>query len=157
MNNYELSPEQEQYLREQNEKNRQQREEREALRIQRAEKLEGRRAEYAGLRGQLAEVNQRLSDLNGKYNAERVELGEIAQRKIDVAGVIRKDTIAAARQEYVDTRRAESAKYQEVFKAVTGKLQTDSDAVGDDFDDELEEIRRERKVVADQIRSFDWD
>ena len=39
---------------------------------------------------------------------------------------------------------------------MTGQLQQDSDAVGDDFDDELGEIRRERKVVADQLRNFDW-
>ena len=153
---YELSPEQEQFVREANEKSRVAREEREAKRIQRAEKLEGRRAEYAGLRGQLTEINQRMADLNGKYNAERVELGDVAQDKIDAAGVIRKETIAAARQEYVDTRRTESKKYQEIFKSVTGQLQQDSNAVGDDFDDELVEIRRERKVVADQLRNFDW-
>ena len=46
--NYELSPEQEQFVREANEKSRLAREEREAKRIQRAEKLEGRKAEYAG-------------------------------------------------------------------------------------------------------------
>ena len=51
MADYELSPEQEQYVREQNEKSRQQREEREAKRIQRAEKLEQRQANYAVLRG----------------------------------------------------------------------------------------------------------
>ena len=154
---YELSPEQEQFIREANERSRQQREEREARRIQRAERLEGRRIEYAGIRGQLSEINQRLSDLNGKYNAERVELGDVAQDKIDAAGVVRKETIAAARQEYIETRRSESAKYQEVFKAVTGQLQEDSNAVGDDFDDELGDIRRERKVVADQLRNFSWD
>ena len=80
----------------------------------------GAGSEYAGIRGQLAEINQRLSDLNGKYNAERVELGDVAQDKIDAAGIVRKETIAAARQEYIETRRSESAKYQEVFKAVTG-------------------------------------
>ena len=156
-NERELSPEQEQFLRESNEKNRLMREEREAKRIQRAEKLEGRKADYAGLRGQLAGINQRLSDLNGKYNAERVELGDIAQDKIDAAGVVRKETIGAARQEYKEIRRIESAKYQEIFKSVTGQLQHDSNAVGDDFDDELDEIRRERKVVADEIRNFSWD
>ena len=154
---YELSPEQEQFVLEANERSRIAREEREANRIQRAEKLEGRRAEYSAIRGQLAEINHRLSDLNGKYNSQRVELGDAAQEKINAAGVLRKDTIAAARQEYIETRRAESRKYQEVFKAVTGQLQQDSDAVGDDFDDELDEIRRERKVVADQLRNFSWD
>ena len=84
--NYELSPEQQQFVIEANEKSRLAREEREAKRIQRAEKLEGRKAEYAGIRGQLSEINQRLSDLNGKYNADRVELGDIAQDKIDAAG-----------------------------------------------------------------------
>ena len=108
MADYELSPEQEQFVREANEKSRLAREEREAKRIQRAEKLEGRRAEYAGIRGQLAEINQRMADLNGKYNAERVDLGDAAQEKIDAAGVIRKETIGAARQEYIATRRAES-------------------------------------------------
>ena len=154
---YELSPEQEQFVREAHRLAREEREEREAKRIQRAEKLEGRRAEYAGIRGQLSEINQRMADLNGKYNAERMELGDAAQEKIDAAGVLRKETIGAARQEYIETRRTESAKYQEVFKAVTGQLQQDSDAVGDDFDDELGEIRRERKVVADQLRNFSWD
>ena len=48
------SPEQEQFVREANERSRVAREEREAKRIQRAEKLEGRRIEYAALRGQLA-------------------------------------------------------------------------------------------------------
>lgn len=154
---YELSPEQEQFVREANEKSRQDREEREARRIQRAEKLEARQAEYAGLRGQMRGINQRLSDLNGKYNSERVELGEVAQGKLDAAQAIRKELIGAARQEYLDTRRTESAKYHEIFKSVTGQLQADSNAVGDDFDEELAEIRRERKVVVDQIRSFDWD
>ena len=154
---YELSPEQEQFVREANERSRLAREEREAKRIQRAEKLAGRRIEYAALRGELTEIHQRMADMNGKYNAERVELGEIAQGKIDTAGIIRKETIGAARQEYVDIRRAESAKYKEVFKSVTGQLQQDSDAVGDDFDDELGEIRRERKVVADQLRNFSWE
>ena len=154
---YELSPEQEQFVREANERSRQQREEREARRIQRAERLEGRKAEHAGLRGELREIHQRMADMNGKYNAERVDLGDMAQAKIDAAGVIRKETIRAARQEYLDTRSAESRKYQEVFKAVTGQLQEDSNAVGDDFDDELAEIRRERKVVADQLRNFSWD
>ena len=45
----ELSPEQEQFVREANERSRRDREEREARRIQRAERLEGRRAEYAGI------------------------------------------------------------------------------------------------------------
>ena len=129
--NYELSPEQEQYIREQNEKSRLAREEREAKRIQRAEQLEGRGIEYAGIRGQLAEINQRMADLNGEYNSKRVELGDVAQDKIDAAGVIRKETIGAARQEYVDIRRAESAKYQVIFKSVTGQLQEDSNAVRD--------------------------
>ena len=133
MTEYELSPEQEQFVREANERSRVAREEREAKRIQRAEKLEGRRIEYAGIRGQLTEISQRMSDMNGKYNAERVALGDAAQEKINAAGVIRKETISAARQEYVETRRTESAKYQEVFKTVTGQLQQDSDAVGDDF------------------------
>lgn len=156
MADYELSPEQEQFVREANEKSRLDREEREAKRIQRAEKLEGRRVEYAAIRGQLAEIHQRMSDMNGKYNAARMELGDIAQEKIDAAGVIRKETISAARQEYRDIRSTESAKYQEVFKSVTGQLQQDSNAVGDDFDDELIEIRQERKVVADQLRNFSW-
>ena len=39
---------------------------------------------------------------------------------------------------------------------MTEQLQQDSNAVGDDFDEELIEIRRERKVVADQLRNFDW-
>ena len=157
MVNRELSPEQEQFVREANERSRQQREEREANRIQRAEKLEGRRIEYAAIRGELKEIHQRMADMNGKYNAERMELGDIAQGKIDAAGVIRKETIGAARQEYLDTRKTESQKYQQVFKSVTGQLQEDSNAVGDDFDDELVEIRRERKVVADQLRNFSWD
>ena len=156
MADYELSPEQEQFVREANEKSRLDREGREARRIQRAEKLANRRAEYAGIRGQLAEINQRMADLNGKYNAERVELGDVAQEKLNAAQAIRKESIGAARQEYLDTRKTESKKYVEVFKAVTGQLQQDSNAVGDDFDDELGEIRRERKVVADQLRNFDW-
>ena len=156
MADYELSPEQEQFVREANERSRLDREEREAKRVQRAEKLEGRRIEYAGLRGQLREINQRMADLNGKYNADRVELGDVAQDKINAAGIVRKEMTAAARQEYFDVRRAESKKYAEVFKSVTGQLQQDSDAVGDDFDDELGEIRRERKVVADQLRNFNW-
>ena len=157
MTEYELSPEQEQFVREANERSRVAREDREAKRIQRAEKLEGRKTEYAAIRGELTEISQRMSDMNGKYNAERVALGDAAQQKIDAAGVIRKETISAARQEYVETRRTESAKYQEVFKTVTGQLQQDSNAVGDDFDDELTELRRERKVVADQLRNFSWD
>ena len=156
MADYELSPEQEQFVREANERSRVAREEREAKRIQRAEKLEGRRAEYAGLRGQLTEINQRMSDMNGKYNAERVELGDVSNAKIAAAGVILKEVCGAAWKEYRDLRRSEARKYQQLFKAVTEKLQADSDAVGDDFDDELVEIRRERKVVADLLRNFDW-
>ena len=157
MADYELSPEQEQFVREANERSRQQREEREAKRLQRAEKLEDRKAEYAGLRGQLREINQRMADLNGTYNADRVELGDVAQDKINAASTIRKEMTAAARQEYFDVRRTESKKYVEIFKSVTGQLQEDSNAVGDEFDDELVEIRRERKVVADQLRNFSWD
>ena len=156
MADYELSPEQEQFVREANERSRVAREEREAKRIQRADKLANRKAEYAGLRGQLREVQQRMADLNDKYNADRVELGDVAQGKIDAASTVRKDVTAAARQEYFDVRKTESKKYVEVFKSVTGQLQEDSNAVGDDFDDELVEIRRERKVVADQLRNFDW-
>ena len=156
MNNRELSPEQEQFVREANERSRLAREEREAKRIQRAEKLEGRRAEYAGLRGQLKEINQRMSDMNGKYNAERVELGDVSNAKIAAAGILLKETCSAAWEEYRDLRRSEARKYQQLFKAVTEQLQEDSNAVGDDFDEELVEIRRERKDVADQLRSFDW-
>ena len=156
MDNYELSPEQEQFVLQANEKSRLAREEREAKRIQRAEKLEGRKAEYAGLRGQLREINQRMSDMNGKYNAERVELGDVSNAKIAAAGVILKEVCGAAWEEYRALRRSEARKYQEIFKAVTEQLQQDSNAVGDDFDDELVEIRQDRKVVADQIRNFDW-
>ena len=156
MPDYELSPEQEQYIREQNEKSRVAREDREARRLQRADLLEQRQGDYAVLRGQMAGVNQRLSDLNGKYNAMRVEIGEIGQAKIDAAGVIRKDTIAIARQEYLDTRQSESEKYQAVFTAATGQMRQDTDAVAEEFDEELDEIRRERRGIVDQIRNFAW-
>ena len=157
MPDYELSPEQEQFVREANERSRLAREEREANRIQRAEKLEGRRADYAGIRGQLAEITQRLVDLNDKYNARRVEIGEVGQAKIDAASIVRRDTIAAARQEFIDARKSEFETYKAAFTAATGQMRQETDLVQDDFSEELDEIRRERKVVADQLRNFSWD
>ena len=96
MVNRELSPEQEQFVREANEKSRLAREEREAKRLQRAEKLEGRKAEYAAIRGELREIHQRMADMNGKYNAERVELGDVSNAKLAAAGAILKETVGAA-------------------------------------------------------------
>ena len=155
--NYELSPEQEQYIREQNEKRRVESQEREARRLQRAEHLEERRGEYALLRGEMRAFSQSLSDLNGKFNARRVEIGEIGQAKIDAASLVRKDTIEEAKQEFIDTRTSEFTRYQAEFKAATDQMRAETDLVQEEFNEELEELLQGRKAIVDQIRNFRWD
>ena len=97
---------------------------------------------YAGVYAYFDEIHQRM-DMNGKYNAERVELGTCPM--LSTAAGFLKEVCRRGCVEGVPRRSEE--RLVSTSRRRDRELQADSGRRRADFDDELIELRRERKVV----------